>query len=312
MTARVATVIIHYGAPELCVECLRSIDLSASVRTLLVLVDNNPSPTPALVAEVERLHGRYLHFSENLGFAAGCNAGVRDGLSLGNVDTIALLNSDVRLGRDCLRVLHEQLATRADLGVVGPGLLRTDRENCWWNRGSRIHWPQARPSSICHNKPRGTDEPDLVDVDYVCGAVMAFRPELLSRVGELPEHYFLYFEDADYCRRVRAAGLRVAVCPPALAWHHGGAASRGCEAEVAYYQVRNRLVFSRTWNPYPYRGVVSRVVFALGVGWRAVRRYAAGDARASRACLRGLFDYARGRTGTHQQHPGMLGLRLNR
>jgi len=267
----------------------------------VVFVDNNPAASPAIAAEVRASGGTYLHYPSNPGFAGGFNGALHDAPLPSGVDMVVLLNSDVQPAPECLTRLCAAFRSEPRLGVVGPGLLFAERRTVWWNRGSSLSWPEAKPSSLCHGEDRSgaldEDTDVLVDVDYVCGAAFAVRPELVNSVGVLDEDFFLYFEDTDYCERVRQAGWRVAVLPAALAWHEGGASFRHAAEEAVYYQVRNRLLFSQRWNPYPLRGAYCRGKFIVANLWRAARALTRGQGLESRARLAALRDYTLRRGG---------------
>jgi GT2 family glycosyltransferase len=298
-------VIVQYGRPAECIECLDRLLEAGGVALLPVVIDNNPRPEPALRDRVERVGGRYRSFPGNRGFAGGANAGVREALQAGEPETIVLLNPDVRLEPSCLLRLHRALAADPGLGVVGPGLLSALEPERWWNVGSDISWPAARPTSRLHGGLRKGGAPLQGDVDFVCGAVLAFRSSLPAAVGELPEDYHLYFEDADFCLRVKSAGLRVMVLPEAVALHRGGASFAGMETAQIYYRVRNRLIFSRLWNPFPLRGRAARLAFSARNLWLASRALARGETAAALARARGVADYYRGRRGRMEPLPGL-------
>ena len=297
-TPAVVAVVVHYGRAPPAHAAIDALVRSRQVSLDWVFVDNNPVSDLALRGRVEEGSGRYLHRPDNPGFAGGANAGMRLAAGLQDARMVVLLNSDVELFDDCLCRLESALADSPQLGVVGPGLLCHGRSARWWNRGSMVYWPRAQPISLCHGEPTGGDGDDgPVDVDYVCGAAMALRPELLRRVGELREDYFLYFEDADYCERVRRAGLNVVVLSTALAFHRGGEAFRGCEADATYYQVRNRLLYSRRWCPVPAAGRRHRILFFCRNVWRATTLLARGGWQEGRARFLALVHYKLGRVG---------------
>lgn len=300
MRPRVAVVIVQYGAEPPCVSCLRSLAASEEAEAIPIVADNSPEASDALRAVVESQGGLYLHLPENLGYAGAANRGMRAALTRAP-DVIAIANPDVRVAPDCLRLLADRLRADPRIGIVGPGLLFESEPGTWWNAGSEIVWPSGKPRSLRHGTPcRAGDDDGERDTDYACGALLAIRPELLGEVGLIPEHYFLYFEDADYCFRARRAGYRVVMDPRARAWHRGGGStesSRALAAQAAYYRARNRLHFSRAWCPRPLAGGLSRMAFGIATALRALSRYARSRDGGDLLPARAVLDYARGRTG---------------
>ena len=75
--------------------------------------------------------------------------------------------------------------------------------------------------------------------DYLTGACLLVRKELLERVGLLRTDYFLYWEDVDWCFRARQLGYRLAYVPSAIVWHKAGA----IQGKKIYYWARGLVYF---------------------------------------------------------------------
>jgi GT2 family glycosyltransferase len=123
----------------------------------------------------------------------------------------------------------------------------------------------------------------------VSGACLAFRRQLLDAIGPLDERFFLYFEETDFCLRVRSdAGLQVWFEPAARVRHEGGASTRQCGDEAEIHYARSASAFLRKHHgPQAARrlAAIIRVWLALHL---AVHRLeaAAGDPRARDAIAR--------------------------
>ena len=109
-------------------------------------------------------------------------------------------------------------------GAAGPCLLFRDRPDRVWACGGRIG-PLVNVTQLLAHGGAATPSPPR-DVDYLPGACLLMSREACERVGLLDEHFFCYLEDADWCVRVREAGLRVVVVPQAIAYH-GASTSTG-------------------------------------------------------------------------------------
>ena len=82
-----------------------------------------------------------------------------------------------------------------------------------------------------------------MDVDYVCGAFMMFRREIIDKIGLLDERFFMYAEEADYCARIKNAGYRIAYFPEASVIHHGGGSSKSISVLSENRRIISRLLF---------------------------------------------------------------------
>ena len=309
----VVVVIVHFGDVDVCLQCLESVRESSDVSLRIVVVDQNPVASERLC---EARDVFYVHEPRNLGFAGGANLGYKNWRSANDVanggggcDVLAILNPDVELSVDCLAQLAKALSA-SPFGIVGPALeakTAPGEPRRWWNVGSSISWPSARPRSLRFGEPidaasatfapRSSEPPFVESVDYICGAVMAVRPDLFESLGGLPEDYFLYFEDADFCRRAHRRGIGVAVVPSAHAWHVGGVAFLGREWQALYYQARNRLLFSARWSPGRVVGWFHRVAFRCQIGWRAGRDVLRGRRHHARAYAAAFLHSLTARTG---------------
>ena len=294
---RLAVVVVHYAPEELAHACLRSVlAADGSDGMCLVFVDNSATATPALRRRVQDAHGLYLHYPENLGFAAAVNVALVHARQR-FPDAIVVLNSDVLATSQALRRLSEALRDPT-IGIAGPALLSASSKRRYWNVGSVIRWPRCRPQSLRHDAPYDRNLRSVEDVGFVCGAAFALRSMVLEQVGFLSEAFFLYFEDAEFSYRVRREGLRTVVVPEARMFHHGGAGVRGADRGVAtYYRTRNRLLFSRMWQPDRFTGRVCRGASVLWLFVRALRRGLCGQAAEAWSLSRAARDHLLGRYG---------------
>jgi GT2 family glycosyltransferase len=144
-----------------------------------------------------------------------------------------------------------------------------------------------------HDSPR--------DLTYVSGALMLIRSNVLRDLGFLDERFFLGLEDYDYCRRIRKAGLEVALASDAKTWHRVGA-SRSSSLVETYWGYKSNVIFMKKWLWYPFWLVwfAPYAALALTVGARRVAGGGPDRRRARSAILRGLREGFRDRAATLQ------------
>ena len=230
-------IVVAWNTRELVLECLRSVERAmrtegggAPLRVEVQVVDNGSSDGTAEAVRAEYPQARLIRLSENLGFAAGSNTGIRR--ASGRARHLLLLNSDARLMPDALERCVKFLDDHPDVGIVGPRLLRPD--------GSARAAVHNEPRLITELVPVGVlqllfprrfpswrrsgSEP--FDVEAVSGAALFARSQMLEWVGLLSEQYFFFLEETDWCRRVRRAGWRVVHHPGAQVIHLSGGSSK--------------------------------------------------------------------------------------
>lgn len=203
----------------------------------VIVVDNASEDGSADLVADKFPMARLIRNRRNLGFAGGCNAGLK--MARGNL--LVLLNQDTRVCSDWLQAL-KRAAEDPKVGVAGCKILYPDGETIqhaggWieWPVGLAYHYGQGEQDTGAWDTPR--------TVEYVTGAAMAFRRDVLERVGPLDEGFWPgYFEDIDFCFRTREAGHEVWYIPEATLIHEETTSSPSQLFTSQIYQ-RGRLRF---------------------------------------------------------------------
>lgn len=188
---------------------------------------------------------------ENRGYAAGVNVGLRLAARLAP-DYFWLLNNDTVVSPGALRSL---VAAMVPETLVAGGLALQAETGRIQALGARFLRPIGkhlhRGEGLAPNR-RTLDELASGRFDYVPGASMLVRRELVERAGEMNEEYFLYCEEIDWMDAADAGG-RMTLAPTSVVWHvEGASAVRRSEAQSlvsAYHSLRSRLLFTRNRNP---------------------------------------------------------------
>jgi len=234
----VSVVIVNYRTYVELDECVASL-LPASPSDREVIVVDHSSSTP----DLERLFAKFPEVrtaptSTNPGFSAGINAGAR----LARGRHLLILNPDTRIQPGAIDAMAAYLDTHPDTAVVGarvedPGgtVQRSARRFPTMLTGlagrsslfTRV-WPDNPLSRHDTLADATTIAPR--EVDWVAGSCMAVSAEAFRRVGGMDEQFFLYWEDADLCKRLKEAGSRTVYLPSAVAVHGVGRSRRHARA----------------------------------------------------------------------------------
>lgn len=218
---------------------------------------------------------------DNHGFGAGVNIGVR---ALQDAcDVVVLLNNDATVAPDFLVPALAALTGDPRIGCAG-GTIRyaAPREGIWFAGGEVL---------LLQGRGRHLQLPDdrVREVTFCTGCYMVLRREAFAAAGTMPEAYFLYQEDVEFCVRLRRAGWRIVHVPASVVYHQvsASAGSRRVRPGTAFLAARNRVWFARRNLPLPLR--------PIGVLWvlldeanRALGAWLRGAGEVSRAVLRGL------------------------
>ena len=297
-------VVLHFGDPEDTRACLRSLAGSHQPAAPLVVVDNGTRTLTA--ADVTALvpAAQFLALPENLGFAGGCNVGLRRALAAG-AESVVLLNNDAQVAPDCLEALR-QAADGSRVAAVGAKVLSATDPSRLWAAWGNLTWRAALVEMVGRGEPDGPRFNTTHDVDTVPGTVMLLTRAALDDVGFFDERFFAYHEDLDWCTRARARGWRICFAPNARATHRGEGsfAVRGHATPARYLAARNSVLFARKHGNFGQRLQLALTVgLSLPLASFQLRRRGQGDAAA--LLVRGYWDGVLGRDVPYER----LGLR---
>lgn len=248
---KVAVIIINYCQWELTKKCIESLDSSEFSDMGIILIDNNsPEEVPQWVGERKDI--RFAALEKNIGFAGGNNYGFEMSLEM-EAEFTFFLNNDAEVTPDTIAKLVEFLATEQDSGTVAPAVFYASSPEDVWSAGGvfnpwRVFFDQKkyRKRENLPTKP--------YRVDFVSGCALMIRTELFKKTGGFPDDYFMYYEDAELCRKVLKEGKQINVCPQALVYHQVGASMGGESTTLSiYYSFRNRYRYSRGALSFPRR-----------------------------------------------------------
>lgn len=228
-------VIVTWNAKEVLLDALESIEREilgrqdeGCIEVETLVVDNGSVDGSAEAVRERFAWAEVIALDENIGFAAGNNVGLRQAKGRYSV----LLNSDTVVLPDALEHCVRYLDAHPEVGVVGPQLLNPDRskQNCIHNYPNlatelipkgilETLFPRRYPSKRYeHTAP--------IPVEAVLGACLFVRREVLDQVGPMPEDYFFFLEETDWCFRIAQAGWRIMHLPDAHVVHIFGASTK--------------------------------------------------------------------------------------
>jgi GT2 family glycosyltransferase len=276
-----SVLIVNWNVRDLLRDCLRSIERGrGDLAVEVIVVDSASADGSAAMVAAEFPWVTLLPRTDNVGFPRGNNIA----LAQARGDFLLLLNPDTVVLDDALPVLVAFLQDHPDVGAVGPQLLNPDGSV----QSSRRRFPTPATGFLESTWLEGLapgvlrryyalDLPDdqTADVDWLVGACLMVRRAVYERIGGLDEAYFMYSEELDWCRRIKAAGWRVVYHPAARIVHHVGKSS---EQAVTARHINFQRAKLRYFRKYHGRAAAAGLrLFLLGnYAWQLLLEAAKG------------------------------------
>jgi len=268
-TLDVVVAIVTYKSADLTVACIRSIEAERAASTLaisVVVVDNVSGDAPVIEQAIADNHWggwvRLLVAPKNGGFAYGNNVAISEAARMGPPRYCHLLNPDTELRSGAIDVLVSFLDQNASVGIAGSSFENLDGSD----------WPIAFRFPTLLSEVEAGLQTGMVSgildrwvvarqmgksaepVDWVPGASMMVRWQVIEKIGGLDENYFLYFEETDFCHRSSQAGFQTWYVPASRVMHIAGQSTKVTERDAkvkrlpAYWFESRRRFFATTYG----------------------------------------------------------------
>lgn len=230
-----SAVVLNYNQPEFTLQAVAELRRSRGIKVDVLVVDAASTSHDQEKLRQQMTADRLILLPDNLGYAGGMNAGIRFWLAHAPGAPVLLVTPDCRLEEDVALALWLGLEADETVGAVGPVIVYREAPRRI-GAGGAIDPRRGRVRLIPE-----VQAPTPYDVDWIEGCCMMLRPQAIHEAGSLDEEYFLYYEEIDYCQRLRRANWRVRVVPTVSVRHLK--ASGQLPAHYYYYMTRNGYQF---------------------------------------------------------------------
>ncbi len=281
---KLSIIIVSWNVREYLLNCLRSVQENRPrVKFEIILVDNASSDGTIEAVKKTFPAATVIANKENRGFAAANN----QGLAVAKGQYILFLNPDTIVHLQSLNKLIQFMDDNDDVGICGPKLLNEDRTI----QPSVRRFPSFRAALYQRTifkhlrffradyrryKMHDFGGDRRMDVDQVSGAALMTRRSVIDDLGTMDERFFMYYEEVDFCYRVKESGRRIMFVPHATITHLGGRSSGHIRVEKKMLMITSMLkffkknrgtcvtgVFSVLFKPAVILGYIVRVIHGL-------------------------------------------------
>lgn len=217
---KLSIIIIPFRSAGHLERCVASIykKLGDSFYWEIILVNNDKDQNIAEFA-LDFSKIKLLDHKKNVGFGAGMNLGAK----LAEGEFLLILNPDTEMITENISSVLDEFLKDDKIGIIGGGILDRKNKNQEWSAGKELslydlvrnNLGVSRSSSIWNSSQK-------IKCDWVAGTAMFIKKDLFEKLGGFDERFFMYFEDMDLCRRVRALGKKIIFFPEFKIYHGSG------------------------------------------------------------------------------------------
>ncbi len=240
----VSVITINYNNTAVTEELLASLPAGDdTVQLEVIVVDNGSEYDPVPAWNLKYPQFTFIRSDINLGFSKGNNLGIKKSSG----DFLFLVNNDTVFTDQLIQQMLTVFDQNPVVGIASPKIRYFDQDRL-------IQYAGFTHMNLltCRNRCIGQFEEDAGQYDhltgptgYVHGAAMMVRREVVEKAGLMPEEFFLYYEEVDWCERIRKHGYQIWVEPKAVILHKESVSVGKNSPLKEYYMNRNRILFIR-------------------------------------------------------------------
>lgn len=253
---KIFTIILNYNNYEKTKKCLDHL-LMSNIKTKIIFIDNGSTDDSSYKLYQEFKHSNadieFIFNEKNLGFAKGVNVGIKKVLELGG-DYVLLLNNDAYILPDTIEKLLKSLQENPKAVVAGPTIFYYHNKNKVWQAGGFFNWVKMGPSIMFKNKEIHIEKltNKIYKVDFLTACIWLAKTEIFKKIGLFYDNFFLYYDDFDFCFRVKKAGFELLYVADAIAYHDIGNIEKTRTSKTALYNLsRSFFIFIKKNLPMP-------------------------------------------------------------
>ena len=266
---KVSIILVNYKNYKDTIKCLDSLKKVMYQNLSIIVVDNNSKDDSfEILKEYEDDRIIVMESGFNGGFAFGNNFGIRKALE-NDSDYVLLLNNDTVVDSDFLMPLLQVAENDKHVGIVTSRIMFYPDTDRIWYAGGKVDWNNLRAIHCGLGEKISEKFSQKSTVDFASGCCMLIPKNTIKEVGLLPEEYFMYYEDMDYCIMVADKGLKIEYVPESVIYHCVSSSSGGDGSPFTVeWQARARRIF---WKKYAQRfSIIKKIYIPIKCDCRTV------------------------------------------
>ncbi len=238
----VSIISVVYNQTEVTLQMLASLRKLTYSNIEVIVVDNNsPSEDPGVIEDLFP-EVKLIRSAVNLGYAGGNNLGIRQAQG----DYLLFLNNDTEVDPGFIEPLLDVFAQNLKAGIASPKIIYFGTGGLIQYAGSSGINPWTGRSKTIGNGETDQGQYDISHATHLAdGAAMMVPMRVIKQTGLMPELYFLYYEELDWCEQIKRAGFTCQYVAESVIYHKESISVGKNSVLKTYYMNRNRLLFIR-------------------------------------------------------------------
>jgi len=287
----VAIVSVNFNQTPLTAEMLASLQKAGLHEWCeIYVVDNASDEDGSSTLQTQFPWIQTIRSEKNLGFAGGNNLAIRRTTA----DYVFLLNNDALIDAGVLEGLLSRFRQNPSLGAISPVIYdypqRDATPTIQYAGATAVSTFTGRNTTLLRGVSAQKADPGLQAVAYAHGAAMLVSRQAMRAAGLLEESFFLYYEELDWCDRIRAAGYDIALDGDQAVWHRESVSTGVDSAFKTYWINRARILYMRRNKPL-WASLTFRAFYLIGVlPLHGLRHFLAGRKAHATALWRAFRD----------------------
>jgi GT2 family glycosyltransferase len=209
----------------------------------IIVVDNGSKINPVHEWNTKYTMVKFIRSDTNLGFAGGNNLGIKEATG----KYLFFVNNDTEFTEHLVDQLANTMDEHPEIGMISPKIRYYGQPDTLQYAGfTEMNYYTARNKCIGQfEKDAGQYDHLTGETGYIHGAAMMVRREAINKVSLMPEAYFLYYEEMDWCEQMKQAGYKIWINMQALIYHKESVSVGSKSGLKEYFMNRNRILFIR-------------------------------------------------------------------
>jgi GT2 family glycosyltransferase len=237
----VSIVSINYNGAQVTCEMLDSLKKITYPNFEVIIVDNASKEDPSIIFE-KHPWIKFIRSDKNLGFAGGNNLGFKQATG----KYFLMLNNDTEVPEGFLEPLVQRMESDSKIGAASPKIIFHHTPGMLQFAGFEPINPfTVRGNAIGFGKQDNGDFDQSMPTSRAHGAAMMVSRKVVEEIGLMADLYFLYYEEMDYCERIKNAGYSIWYEAESKIYHKESMATGKGSTLKTYYLTRNRILYQR-------------------------------------------------------------------